>query len=235
MSTAKNAILKAKVEGIIYEILVKTGSDNVFLSDGTTLTAKLASIASDIAGKAAASHTHAISEVTGLQDTLNTLATTEAMNSAINTAISNLIGGAPETYDTLKEIADYIAAHEDVVTALNAAIGAKLSTEDFNTWKATLGSLAYKSKVAEADLDDALKAKVDTAHSHANKALLDTYTQTEADLADAVTKKHAHANKTVLDGITAEKVSAWDGKSRVLFSATEPADLTEQDLWVHIQ
>lgn len=108
MSTAKNAILKAKVEGIIYEILVKTGSDNVFLSDGTTLTAKLASIASDIAGKAAASHTHAISEVTGLQDTLNTLATTEAMNGAINTAISNLIGGAPETYDTLKEIADYI-------------------------------------------------------------------------------------------------------------------------------
>lgn len=235
MSTAKNAILKAKIEGIIYEILVKTGSDNVFLSDGTTLTAKLASIASDIAGKAAASHTHAISEVTGLQDTLNTLATTDAMNSAINTAISNLIGGAPETYDTLKEIADYIAAHEDVVTALNQAIGAKLSTEDFNTWKATLGSLAYKSKVAEDDLDDALKAKVGTAHSHANKALLDTYTQTEADLADAVTKKHSHANKTVLDGITAEKVSAWDGKSRVLFSATEPADLTEQDLWVHIQ
>ena len=47
-------------------------------------------------------------------------------------------------------------------------------------------------------------------HTHANKALLDTYTQTEANLADAVAKKHEHANKTVLDGITAEKVTAWD-------------------------
>ena len=235
MSTAKNAILKAKVEGIIYEIMVKTGAANVYVDDSTTLATKLSEIVADINGKAAASHTHAQSEVTGLEDALTARPTTDAMNTAISTAISQLIGGAPETYDTLKEIADYIAAHEDVVTALNAAIGAKLSTEDFNTWKATLGSLAYKSKVAEADLDDALKAKVDTAHSHANKALLDTYTQTEADLADAVAKKHAHANKTVLDGITAEKVSAWDGKSRVLFSATEPADLTEQDLWVHIQ
>ena len=235
MSTAKNAILKAKVEGIIYEIMVKTGAANVYVDDSTTLATKLSEIVADINGKAAASHTHAQSEVTGLEDALTARPTTEAMNTAISTAISQLIGGAPETYDTLKEIADYIAAHEDVVTALNAAIGAKLSTEDFNTWKATLGSLAYKSKVAEADLDDALKAKVDTAHSHANKALLDTYTQTEADLADAVVKKHAHANKTVLDGITAEKVSAWDGKSRVLFSSTEPADLTEQDLWVHIQ
>ena len=29
-------------------------------------------------------------------------------------------------------------------------------------------------------------------HTHSNKALLDTYTQTEANLADAVTKKHNH-------------------------------------------
>lgn len=63
-------------------------------------------------------------------------------------------------------------------------------------------------------LDTAMDARVDAleavSHSHANKALLDTYTQTEADLADAVAKKHSHANATVLDGITADKVSAWD-------------------------
>lgn len=54
---------------------------------------------------------------------------------------------------------------------------------------------------------DALEA-VD--HEHANKDLLDTYTQTEANLADAVAKKHEHSNLTVLEGITAEKVTAWD-------------------------
>ena len=64
-----------------------------------------------------------------------------------------------------------------------------------------------------ADLT-ALAGRVTTlesqAHTHSNKALLDTYTQTEANLADAVAKKHEHSNKTVLDGITAEKVTAWD-------------------------
>ena len=64
-----------------------------------------------------------------------------------------------------------------------------------------------------ADLT-ALAARVTTlegsAHTHSNKALLDTYTQTEANLADAVLKKHDHANKTVLDGIDSAKVAAWD-------------------------
>lgn len=47
-------------------------------------------------------------------------------------------------------------------------------------------------------------------HEHANKTLLDTYTQTEDNLADAVAKKHEHSNFDVLEGITVDKVSAWD-------------------------
>ena len=77
-----------------------------------------------------------------------------------------------------------------------------------------LGSLAYKSIVAEGDLDSELKAKVNAAaegnHSHSNKTLLDTYTQTEADLADAVAKKHEHANKTELDLIVSGDKAKWD-------------------------
>lgn len=65
----------------------------------------------------------------------------EAVDTKISAAISELIGGAPETYDTLKEIADYIATHEDAAAALDAAIGNKvdkvdgkgLSAEDFTT------------------------------------------------------------------------------------------------------
>ena len=45
------------------------------------------------------------------------------------------------------------------------------------------------------DISDA----VSKAHAHSNKSLLDTYEQTESDLADAVTKKHTHSNKTLLD------------------------------------
>lgn len=78
-----------------------------------------------------------------------------------------------------------------------------------------LGSLAYLSTVTEDNLDSALKEKVNAAaegnHSHANKALLDTYTQTEADLADAVAKKHAHTfNETELNKIVEGDVAKWN-------------------------
>lgn len=77
-----------------------------------------------------------------------------------------------------------------------------------------LGSLAYISEVSEANLDSALREKVNAAsegnHSHANKALLDTYTQTEADLADAVAKKHAHTNADELAKIADGDKAKWD-------------------------
>ena len=50
-------------------------------------------------------------------------------------------------------------------------------------------------------------------HTHSNKALLDSYKQTEANLANAVAKVHEHENKTVLDGITSDKVASWDSKA----------------------
>lgn len=252
---AKNAILKAKIEGVIYEIMVKTGAANVYVDDTTTLSAKLAEIIADLAlkatkeevttglaGKAAASHTHAQSEVTGLETALSDRPTTSAMNTAISTAISGLIDGAPETYDTLKEIAEYIASDKTAMDTLNAAIGNKADKTAFEAVKATvdaLGALASKDKVAETDLADELKEKVNAAsegnHSHNNKELLDTYDQTNADLKAAVEQKHTHTNKATIDKITEDNLTAWSGKSKIYYSATEPAALAEGDLWFHIQ
>lgn len=60
-----------------------------------------------------------------------------SISSAIITAknytdlkISDLIDGAPETLDTLKEIADVLADNEDVMDALDAAIGLKANASD---------------------------------------------------------------------------------------------------------
>ena len=86
--------------------------------------------------------------------------------------------------------------------------------------------------VTLAKLASAVQTEINKAHTHSNKALLDTYTQTEADLADAVSKKHSHANSAVLDGITAEKVTAWDSAGHVYASATQPANLQNGDLWL---
>ena len=59
---------------------------------------------------------------------------------------------------------------------------------------------------ATTGLTDAVAKK----HEHSNKDLLDTYTQTEADLADAVAKKHEHKNKTELDKIATGDKAKWD-------------------------
>jgi len=78
-----------------------------------------------------------------------------------------------------------------------------------------LGSLAYLSEVSEANLGASLKEKVNAAaegnHSHSNKELLDTYTQTEANLADAVAKKHAHTFvESELNKIADGDVAKWN-------------------------
>ena len=125
----------------------------------------------------------------------------------------------------LTELAGRVTTAEGKITALEEAVEG-------------LGDMAQKDIVSENDLDSELKEKVNAAaegnHSHNNKDLLDTYTQTEADLADAVAKKHAHANMDVLNGITADVVAGWNGKSKIYYSAEEPATLAEGDLWVQI-
>lgn len=69
--------------------------------------------------------------------------------------------------------------------------GKGLSTNDYTNDE--------KTKVAD---------NTSARHSHSNKALLDTYDQTNANIKDAVTKKHSHSNKTVLDNTTASYTTA---------------------------
>lgn len=192
-NVAKKAILTALVEGTLTDLMMKTTGEMVYLDETTTVAAKIAEMVAAI----------------------NERAKSTDVTAEITAAIDGLIGGAPATYDTLKEIADYIAAHQDVVSTLNAAIGNKADKAAFEAVQATvaaLGALSKKDKVAEVDLDAALLAKVN-ASSAAN---------------------HSHANKAVLDGITTEKVAAWDGKSKVYYAETQPAGLAEGDLWVRL-
>ena len=71
---------------------------------------------------------------------------------------------------------------------------------------------AYADGLNEAmDLRvDALEAISGESHTHANKELLDTYTQTEENLADAVAKKHEHANASELNKIADGDKAKWD-------------------------
>lgn len=107
---------------------------------------------------------------------------------------------AKESLDTLTEIATWIQNHPDDASAMSAAITAleNLVGEDSvaNQITAAINALKNGDIKTATDRIATLEGK---SHEHANKALLDTYTQTEANLADAVAKKHSHANKTELD------------------------------------
>lgn len=74
--------------------------------------------------------------------------------------ISDLVNGAPEALDTLKEIADEISSNSDIMTALQSAIGNKvdkvtgkgLSTNDYSD----------EDKAKVDGLETALAGKMDT-------------------------------------------------------------------------
>ena len=75
------------------------------------------------------------------------------------------------------------------------------------------------------DMADAeIKANKDAKHSHGNKSLLDSYAQTENNLADAVTKKHTQNTDTDLDA-TFEATLAKKADKLSVFAATTSAEL----------
>lgn len=161
--------------------------------------------------KAAASDVAAIDgRVTTAEGKLTTLIGSDADKSVRTIANEELAAQlipetAKESLDTLQEIAAWIQAHPDDASAMNTRIG-DLETLVGDDPVATQINTAIEAlKIGDyakaADLTAAV-GRITTlegaSHTHDNKDLLDTYTQTEANLADAVAKKHEHANATEL-------------------------------------
>lgn len=106
---------------------------------------------------------------------------------------------AAASLDTLQEIAAWIQAHPGDASAMNAAITALQDKVGDTDVAAQITNAINDLKNGDIkSATDRIAALEGKSHEHANKALLDTYTQTEADLADAVAKKHEHANATEL-------------------------------------
>lgn len=134
---------------------------------------------------------------------------------------------AAESLNTLQEIAAWIQDHPGDAAAMNTAIEAletKVGDDPVaDQINAAITALKIGDYAKAADLTAAV-GRIATlegkAHEHANKALLDTYTQTEANLADAVTKKHAHANKAELDKIAAGDKAKWDAAVQTVTAGT---------------
>jgi len=192
MANTNFVLSKIMVGGEISDIIAKaTGKHTtvVWKETETTLDSALASIIAELSGQASG----------------------EAVDAKISAAIDELIGGAPETYDTLKEIADYIESHKDVVTALNEAIGNKVNKIDGKGLSAEDFTAALKTKLEAMPAITA--AQVEAWNGKADKTV---------------------ASSTADGLMSKEDKARLDGLRGVRFGADVPADLKDGELFVQV-
>ena len=268
---AKNVILRKKIEGVIYDLLPKTGFDQVIqASDSKTLATVVTELLASIASKADNSEFQ-----------------------SYKTAFDGLMKDAPATYDTLKEIGDYIASHESEYEALLAISGNKvdkvagkgLSTEDFTTElktkleelytkaqidglfttangkidantaaitklnadSSTEGSVDYKVKQASDALQTQITANknaVDAINNSSTGILAQAKAYTDTEVGEVQTQVTANTEDITeindpTTGILAQAKEYADekigGTAKIYAQETEPAGLTENDLWIYYQ
>lgn len=114
---AKNAILRAKIEGVITDIMVKTTASQVYVNDTTTLATHLATLA-------------ASADVQALQQAVNALGALSQKDKVsyadLETALASLIDGKAEASALTEEINRAKAAEE---AAAGAAATAQAAAE----------------------------------------------------------------------------------------------------------
>ncbi len=193
MSTAtQNAIFNAMIDGEVKKLFATIGADDVIITEGggeTTLTAKIAEIIAEVATKA----------------------TPETVATSVKTAIDDLVGGAPEALDTLKELADKATENSDLLTDLKA-----ISTDKVD--KAEGMSL----------IADTLVVSLNTL----NFTVLAGVTAEKVALWD-------NAQENVVEGVSVNGVAAtMNGKTAeitvpvVHISESEPANIKNGELWI---
>lgn len=174
----RNATLKALIDAVITELMIKTSGEQIYLDDNTTLSSKMAEMVTAI--NLRDKKTDVDAKIKTVTDSLNS--TSESLSNDISTLRSEkadktevteqitalkqeIMGDLPvEAYDTFTELAAYIEEHQEAADALTAAIGNKADktvVNDILTVINGLGALARKNKVAKDDLDASLQTELD--------------------------------------------------------------------------
>lgn len=139
MGQTKNAVLQMIIENVLTDLMIRSGSDNIIVdkTTGETLATRLSTIAT----------------------TMTNFVKQSDVETYVTTKLSELIGGSPETADTLLELFNFISENQDGIEALNSAIGNKvdkvggkgLSANDFtDTLLAKLNGIATNATKVEA-------------------------------------------------------------------------------------
>jgi hypothetical protein len=138
-------------------------------------------------------HTHAIADVNSLQETINSLALKAHTHAELHT-------------------------HYNLTSIGKITESAGLPLWNGNAWPVS-GSVDWANitdKPAAYTPASHSHATTDitglTNHNHTNKAILDTYNQSNADISDAILLKHTHVNITTLNKVTENAgIPLWNG------------------------
>ena len=99
----RKATMRIILEDVLTDVMLRTSSDNVVCSDGHFLSEKLSEILLALGERP----------------------TQAEVQAAIDQAIADLVDEAPEILDTLREIAEYIEQHSDLLEALQKMVDEK--------------------------------------------------------------------------------------------------------------
>jgi hypothetical protein len=146
--------------------------------------------------------------------------------------VAKIVADADASFDTLKEIADWI---------MNDTTGAASMTADIAALEAKLAGVNETVvKSIAAAIEAALM--VDGVEKYALASTVSGLAQQLETLAGKITElegaKHTHANAETLAGITATKVAAWDAAEQNAKDYTDsvlPTALTEAEILEAIQ
>ena len=164
-----------------------------------------------------------------------------AMNAAIDALEKQLQGFDAGEGTVKKYVDDAIAALKigdyakaaDLTTLAERVSALESGKADKATTLAGYGITdAYTGTVIDQKIADAVANATGGESAASVKAALEAYQTSNNGRVDALeADSHTHGNKTVLDGISAETVAGWNGKANIYYSAEEPANMTEGDLW----
>ena len=124
--------------------------------------------AQDSATAAATSATEAAAHA----DRAEQAADPDGLRDEITQQLADLVDGAPEDLDTIREVAEYAQANRDITDALNAAIGAKANKTHTHTTAQVEGlDDALAGKASTQALTDGLAGKADASVVDSRPAL----------------------------------------------------------------
>ena len=138
-------------------------------------------------------------EIKAQVDVINGDSTTEG---SFRKAIADVVGAAPEAYDTLKEIADKLNSNDDLHTAINDAIATKATTVALNEeiTRAKAAEAENKSEIA-AEAARAKQAEGNNALAIQNEASRATTAETAINEAVNTEVERANGQEAYLQNL----------------------------------